>query len=114
ICFSISVGAAPGCDTMTETIGKLMSGFPLIAICLKLTIPRKVSTMNRTIGKVGLRIDQLEMLRIGSARLLRGGRDGLHGLARLQEAAGTLDHRLATVEARGDAQAAGVDRTNLD
>ena len=67
ICFSISVGAAPGWVTVTLTIGKLMSGWLLIAIRLKLTMPRKLSTRNSTIGKVGFLIAQLEMLRIAQA-----------------------------------------------
>ncbi len=64
ICFSISTGAAPGWLTVTDTSGKLMSGLSLIAMLLKLASPRNDRTRNRTIGKVGFLIAQLEMLRM--------------------------------------------------
>src|ERR1700712_6125515 len=84
IWFSISVGAAPGWLIWTITIGNSMSGCCWISIRPKLTTPAITSAMNSTIGTMGLRIDQAEMLRkfIGSALW----RDlGLHGFARLEE-----------------------------
>ena len=82
---SISVGAAPGCEMLIQTIGKSMSGSFWTCIRMKLTRPASSSAANRTSDGTGLRIDQAEMLRklmasIGSyrrrARPLRAGPAG--------------------------------------
>ena len=61
---SISVGAAPGCETKITAAGNSMSGLSLTSIRMKLTSPSRVSAANRTSGKIGFRIAQLEILRI--------------------------------------------------
>ena len=53
ICVSISVGAAPGSDTVTSTKGKEMSGFWLMGKRKKATRPMKAKTTNRTSGGTG-------------------------------------------------------------
>jgi len=64
-CVSSSVGAAPGWLTTTCAAGKVTSGLSLISIVMKLSTPAMDSIRNATIGGTGLRIDQLEMLRMG-------------------------------------------------
>ena len=63
ICASISLGAAPGCTTMTSTKGAEMSGLRVIGKRTKAIAPNAVSTANRISGKTGWRIAQAEMLR---------------------------------------------------
>src|SRR3954452_9198081 len=60
---SSSVGAAPGCETTTDTAGNSISGLSFTSILRKLTMPASVRATNRTSGGTGLRIDQAEMLR---------------------------------------------------
>jgi hypothetical protein len=63
-CVSSSEGAAPGIEIVTSAAGKLMSGLLFTSIRMKLMMPSKVSATNRTSGITGLRIAQLEILRI--------------------------------------------------
>src|SRR6185436_5630220 len=60
---SISVGAAPGWLIVTLTAGKSMSGLLLTSSRLNETSPASVKPMKKTIGTIGLRIDQAEMYR---------------------------------------------------
>jgi hypothetical protein len=62
-CISISLGAAPGCETLTLTAGKSMSGLLLTCMFMNDTRPASSSPMNSTIGGTGLRMHQDEMLR---------------------------------------------------
>ena len=63
IWFSISVGAAPGCEIDTLTAGNSMSGLLTTSIRAKLIRPASSSAVKATSGMTGLRIDQAEMLR---------------------------------------------------
>ena len=60
---SISVGAAPGCEIEAMTTGNSMSGSFCTFNCMNATTPASVSARKRTIGMIGLRMDQAEMLR---------------------------------------------------
>ena len=60
---SISLGAAPGCETLTLTAGKSMSGLLLTCMFMNDTRPASSSPMKSTIGGTGLRMHQDEMLR---------------------------------------------------
>ena len=62
ICGSNSAGAAPGCEMVTLTSGKEMSGLKLMGSRMNATTPRKNSTTNRTMGVMGWRIAQADML----------------------------------------------------
>ena len=61
ICVSISVGAAPGCATVTFTAGKDTSGSRLMGSRMNATTPRKNSTTNSTMGVTGWRMAQAEI-----------------------------------------------------
>ena len=63
IWFSISVGAAPGCEMLTLTAGNSMSGLLTTSIDRKLSTPANSRAVKITSGMTGLRIDQAEMLR---------------------------------------------------
>ena len=79
IWFSISAGAAPGCDTETIAAGKSMSGLPVTSMRAKATMPASNSARNRTIGGTGLRMLQAEMLRkfmVDAASSVVSGRPG--------------------------------------
>ena len=69
---SSSDGAAPGWTTVTAAAGKLMSGLLLTSMRRKLTSPIRLSAANSTSGKTGLRIAQLEMLRMSVSISVRG------------------------------------------
>jgi hypothetical protein len=62
-CVSSSIGAAPGCDTMTSAPGKLTSGLLFTSMRMKLSSPASVNAMKRTIGGTGLRIAHDDMFR---------------------------------------------------
>ena len=77
ICVSSSLGAAPGCEMVTLTNGKLTSGLLFTSIRMKLTSPASTRAANSTSGVTGLRIDHAEMLRKFITRFLHrtpGGR----------------------------------------
>src|SRR3546814_10493320 len=101
---SISVGAAPGWLMSTSAPGKSMSGSFCTSMRTNEISPARVSATNRTIGGIGLRIDQAEMLRKfmarPSARGLLPDRSDL--LARVEEAAGGLHDPLGSVQAFDD------------
>ncbi len=61
IWFSISVGAAPGCEIETLTAGNSISGLLTTSICAKASSPANSSAVNATSGMMGLRIDHAEM-----------------------------------------------------
>ena len=63
IWFSISVGAAPGCEIFTRTPGNSTSGLFTTSMRAKLSMPASSIDTNMTSGMVGFRIDQAEMLR---------------------------------------------------
>src|SRR3546814_17740071 len=59
---SISVGTAPGWETITLAAGKLTSGIWLMSMFMNPATPSTVSMKNSTIGGIGLRIAQADML----------------------------------------------------
>src|SRR5712691_9793653 len=66
---SSSVGAAPDCVTVMETMGTSMLGKRVTGSFTKLIVPSSVSTANSTIAGTGLRIDQAEtLMRINGPR----------------------------------------------
>src|SRR3546814_15712671 len=70
---SISVGAAPGWLMSTSAPGKSMSGSFCTSMRTNEISPARVSATNRTIGGIGLRIEQAEMVRKFMAdHLVRG------------------------------------------
>ena len=62
IWFSISVGAAPGCEMETLTAGNSTSGLLTTSMRLKLSNPASSRAVKITIGMTGLRIDHADIL----------------------------------------------------
>ena len=63
IWFSISVGAAPGCEILIFTAGNSTSGWLTTSIRAKLSIPASKIAVKKTSGMTGFLIDHADMLR---------------------------------------------------
>src|SRR3990167_2547586 len=114
---SISGGAAPGCEMLTLTAGKSMSGLPFTSNRLNATTPASTRPMNSTMGTIGLRIDHAERFRrfTGSYRSV-AALGGLrpHFFARRQETSRPHDDPFRPAQTLDDGNPARGDQTGLD
>src|SRR5258708_13627243 len=96
-CVSNSLGAAPVWVTVMVTMGMSMLGICVIGRVFRLTTPSTIRTTKNTNGRMGLRIDQAEMLRAISisSRGFRVTADGHDPFTRPGEGCGSGDDLLA-------------------
>src|ERR1700681_2228354 len=96
-CVSNSLGAAPVWMTVMVTIGMSMLGICVIGRVFRLTAPSTIRTTKNTNGGMGLRIDQIHMLKTLciSSRGSRFTADGHDPFARPGEGCGAGEYFLA-------------------